>query len=274
MDIKEPYFLRLTRDEQRAALEALIFASDEALSTDTLFKILITRNYSIKEASAINEEEENDSQFSFEKEIKERFSLNDDFFRSLINEINEDLSRSGRPYEIVEIAGGYQFATRREYGEVIRHLVNLRKKKRLSQAALETIAIVAYRQPITKPEVEQIRGVNSSEIMNSLLDKNLVKIVGRKDSLGKPLLYATTNEFLRVFGLKRLEDLPKLRELEEIATEDIGRSGDQITINAILDEDSGKILKKIRHFSDEGESEIIEEEEPAEEDQEDNYSEN
>ena len=174
----------------------------------------------------------------------------------------------------MEIAGGYQFATRREYGEVIRHLVNLRKKKRLSQAALETIAIVAYRQPITKPEVEQIRGVNSSEIMNSLLDKNLVKIVGRKDSLGKPLLYATTNEFLRVFGLKRLEDLPKLRELEEIATEDIGRSGDQITINAILDEDSGKILKKIRHFSDEGESEIIEEEEPAEEDQEDNYSEN
>ncbi len=274
MDIKEPYFLRLTREEQRAALEALIFASDEALSSDTLFKILITQNYSIKEASAVSDDEENDSQFSFEKEIRERFSLNDDFFRSLINEINDDLSRTGRPYEIVEIAGGYQFATRAEYGEVIRHLVNLKKKKRLSQAALETIAIVAYRQPITKPEVEQIRGVNSSEIINSLLDKNLVKIVGRKDSLGKPLLYATTTEFLRVFGLRSLDDLPKLRELEDIATEDIGGSGDQITINAILDEDSGKILKKIRHFSEDGESEIIEEEEPADEDSGENDSEN
>jgi segregation and condensation protein B len=85
---------------------------------------------------------------------------------------------------------------------------------------LETLAIIAYKQPISKPEIEKIRGVNSNEIVNSLLDKGLIKIVGRSDALGKPLVYGTTEEFLRTFGLYSLEELPKLRELEDMSAMD------------------------------------------------------
>ena len=98
----------------------------------------------------------------------------------------------------------------------MRQLCKTGAKKRLSQAALETISIIAYRQPITKPDIEQIRGVNSAEVVNTLLEKGLVEVVGRRDTLGRPMTYGTTHEFMRMFGMYSLDDLPKLKSMAEL----------------------------------------------------------
>ncbi len=140
--------------------------------------------------------------------------------RTIIDELNEEYEVTGRPFRIIEIAGGFQFATTREYGEFVGLLARDKMRRKLSPAALETLAIVAYRQPVTKPEVEAIRGVNCDQVLLSLLERNLLAITGRAETVGKPLLYGTTEEFLRAFGLNSLNDLPKLRELEELMEED------------------------------------------------------
>ena len=106
---------------------------------------------------------------------------------------------------------GYLFATKPEYAKYVGYLSSEKSKRRLSQAALETLAIIAYKQPITKPELESIRGVNSDYILNTLLEKNLIAIKGRAETIGRPLLYATTDEFLKYFGLNKLSDLAKTK---------------------------------------------------------------
>ena len=176
-------------------------------------------------------------------------NVNEDTLDSLVTTayiyINQDLINTGRPYQIVNYANGYQFATLGHYGQYIYNFLKSKTKRRLSQAALETLSIIAYRQPITKAEVEQIRGVNSGEIINSLVEKNLVRIVGRKEVLGKPLLFGTTQDFLKIFGLRSLEDLPKLREIDEIAEELAQPSKDeQDTVTfSISKEEADKILR-------------------------------
>jgi segregation and condensation protein B len=123
------------------------------------------------------------------------------------------ISRSRRPRgEIAGLAGGYQFITRPEYAVYIKKLQKIRPPK-LSAQSLETLAIIAYRQPIIKAEIEAIRGVSADGVIKTLLDRRLVKIAGRQDVPGKPMMYATTNEFLQYFGLKDLNSLPSLREL-------------------------------------------------------------
>jgi len=125
---------------------------------------------------------------------------------------------------IVEIAGGFQMLSNPEYANAIRTFYRTQKKEKLSKPALESLAIVAYKQPVTRLEIELIRGVNSDGVVTHLLEKNLIKIVGRKDVPGKPFLYGTTKEFLEYFGLSSLADLPKLEEfasLEGNATENI-----------------------------------------------------
>ncbi|TAL70600.1 MAG: SMC-Scp complex subunit ScpB [Bacteroidetes bacterium] len=168
-----------------------------------------------------NKEGENqeENQISLAESVSEAIKFSPDDLSELINEINTELVETNRPFQIVNLAGGYVYSTRPEYGMLLQQIVKSKIKKRLSHAALETLAIIAYRQPVTKPEIEQVRGVNSIDVVNSLIEKGLVEIVGRKDVLGKPLLYATTQEFLKTFGLNGLEDLPKLRELEELSLE-------------------------------------------------------
>ncbi len=125
---------------------------------------------------------------------------------------------------IVEIAGGFQMLSNPEYANAIRTFYRTQKKEKLSKPALESLAIVAYKQPVTRLDIELIRGVNSDGVVTHLLEKNLIKMAGRKDVPGKPFLYATTKEFLEYFGLRSLDDLPKLEEfvaLEENATENI-----------------------------------------------------
>ena len=125
-----------------------------------------------------------------------------------------------RPVDIAAVAGGYQLVTRAEYQPYLQRLFRKAGKLSLTRAALETLAVVAYRQPVTRTEVDQIRGVNSGSVLRTLLEKELVAIKGRDEGVGRPLLYSTTPAFLQAFGLNRLSDLPKLKEISEIMGED------------------------------------------------------
>lgn len=133
-----------------------------------------------------------------------------------IEELNGEFSASDRPYRIVQIAGGYQFATLPMYAEWLGKLYKEQTRRKLSQSSVETLAIIAYKQPITKPEIESIRGVNCDYVLSTLLEKDLATIVGRATTVGRPLLYGTSNEFLKHFGLNDLNDLPRPREIQEI----------------------------------------------------------
>lgn len=140
--------------------------------------------------------------------------------RAYVDALNEEYGSTGRSFQIVEVAGGYQLRVHPEYASWVRRLLREKAPARLSQAALETLAIIAFKQPIPKAEVEHIRGVSVDGVLRHLLEKGLVRISGRADGPGRPLLYGTTRDFLKHFGLKTLSDLPKLRELEELLKEE------------------------------------------------------
>ncbi len=122
----------------------------------------------------------------------------------------------GNAFEIQHVAGGYQLRTRPEYDLYVRRLLNKAGQLHLSQAALESLAIVAYKQPISRSDVEAIRGVDCAGVLKTLLKKSLIKIKGRDEGPGRPLMYSTTDEFLQAFGLSRLAELPKLKEVAEL----------------------------------------------------------
>jgi segregation and condensation protein B len=210
-----PYFFTLDRYDQRRALESLIFASDDPLSVRSMHRILVledpTQNSPGQQELPLESDE-----IAVPEPERKPFVVPSGYFDELVDEINDDLEQTDRPFRIVKIAGGYQFATTPQHGQLVQRLLKARSRKRLTAAAMETLAIVAYRQPITKAEIEAIRGVNSSEVVNSLVEKQLVAMVGRSETVGKPLLYGTSDEFLRIFGLNSLSDLPKLREIDEL----------------------------------------------------------
>jgi segregation and condensation protein B len=207
-----PYFFTLERYDQRRALESLIFASDDPITTRSMHRILVLEDASTQSPG------QQALPLDGEVEVHEtpEYVVPKGYFEELIDEINDDLERTDRPFRIVKIAGGYQFATTPQHGYIVQRLLKARSRKRLTQAAIETLAIIAYRQPVTKAEIEAVRGVNSSEVVNSLVERQLVAMIGRAETVGKPLLYGTTDEFLRVFGLHSLSDLPKLREIDEL----------------------------------------------------------
>ncbi len=176
-------------------IEALIFASDDSLNNSEIIK-------------AIKGIDGKDVQISPADVDK------------CIDELNTTYEKLNMSFNILRIAEGYLFATKQEYAKYVGFLSSEKSKRRLSQAALETLAITAYKQPITKPEIESIRGVNSDYILNTLLEKNLITITGRTESVGRPLLYGTTPEFLKYFGLNSIKDLPKPREIEEIMNDE------------------------------------------------------
>ncbi|HXJ37480.1 MAG TPA: SMC-Scp complex subunit ScpB [Candidatus Eisenbacteria bacterium] len=130
--------------------------------------------------------------------------------------LGERLEEEGRGLRLVRVAGGYQLRTLAEHGPWIRRLLG-GKPPRLSRAMLETLAIIAYRQPCTRPEIEAIRGVDVDAVLSTLLERRMIRIVGRKDAPGRPILYATTKEFLEVFSLPDLDALPPLKDLGELA---------------------------------------------------------
>ena len=168
--------------ELKAILEALIFASPEPLTPKAMFKLL-------------------------DSEPKE------DVLAALA-ELKQDYERPGG-LQVVEVAGGYQIVTRSELHEWVRRLFHERTTQKLTVQALETLAVIAYRQPITSAEITEVRGVNTSGVLNTLLEWHLIKIVGRKQVVGRPFMYATTKDFLIRFGLNDLTDLPKVEDMAE-----------------------------------------------------------
>lgn len=174
-----------------SVIEALIFSSDDSLSAEEIIR-------------AIKSIDGEDIEITKEE------------VDGAVDALNKKYSEAGNSFRILRIANGYLYATLESYAKYVGYLSSERAKRRLSQAALETLSIIAYKQPITKPELESIRGVNSDYILTTLLEKNLITIKGRAETVGRPLLYGTTDEFLKYFGLNNLTDLPKPREIDEI----------------------------------------------------------
>ncbi len=135
--------------------------------------------------------------------------------RKILAELVEEYA--GHTLQIVEVAEGFRMCTRTEFGPWVRRFLKAERKARLSQAGLETLAIIAYKQPITRPEIEEIRRVDCSGVLNTLLERNLVRILGRRDVVGRPIVYGTTPQFLEHFGFKSLADMPKPEEFEAVA---------------------------------------------------------
>lgn len=136
-----------------------------------------------------------------------------------IETMARDYEEPGRGLRIQRIAGGYRIGTDPQLGPFLREMVRSQNRQKLSRAALETLAVVAYKQPITAPEIQEIRGVNPSAILGALLERRLVRILGRKKVVGKPFLYGTTREFLVRFGLNTLDDLPSMEEFAHLLGE-------------------------------------------------------
>jgi segregation and condensation protein B len=136
--------------------------------------------------------------------------------REALSTLQEEYGREGKGVVLAEVAAGYQFRTPTENADYLRRLTKTRPVK-FSQSALETLAIIAYRQPVTRAEIEYLRGVDSGGVLKTILEKKLIKILGKKDIPGKPLIYGTTREFLELFGLKDLRSLPTLKEIRDLS---------------------------------------------------------
>lgn len=135
---------------------------------------------------------------------------------AFIQELKEEYNREGRSFELIEIAGGYEIATRKEYSSWLGRLELERKNRQASRSALETLAILAYKQPVTRAEIEELRGVDISGVLSTLLERGYIKIMGKKEVAGRPFLYGTTEKFLEHFGLKSVKDLPPIGEIKSL----------------------------------------------------------
>jgi segregation and condensation protein B len=180
--LAEEVLPRLDGEQLKAIIEALIFASPEPLTPKILFKLL--------------SDEPKEDVIAAVRAVEQDYA-----------------TRPG--LHVAEVAGGYQITTRPELHEWVRRLFNERTSQKLSVAALETLSVIAYKQPITQAEIGEIRGVNTSGVLSTLLERHLIKIVGRKNVIGRPFLYGTTKEFLIRFGLKDLDDLPKIEDMAQ-----------------------------------------------------------
>ncbi|MCB9032420.1 MAG: SMC-Scp complex subunit ScpB [Chitinophagales bacterium] len=171
-------------------IEAIIFASEQPVSVQELCLFL--------------------------NKLQEENDYDETFIEGIVQVIIEKYQNEMFPFEVGKVGGGYQFLTKGKLHEAVSSYLNRNTVKRLSQAALETLSIIAYKQPVTKTIIETIRGVNADYTVQKLIELELIEIAGRSEEVGKPLLYKTTPLFLDYFGINGLEELPKLREFEEI----------------------------------------------------------
>jgi len=171
------------------------------------------------EVSAQVQHEEKDEK-KIAREAKEKERRLRDYFRTILDQLIADYATSDRGLEIREVAGGYRLATKPEYHDAVRGFVkSLKPPLKLSLQALETLAVVAYKQPVTAPEISEIRGVDSGGVLGSLMARKLITTAGRKQVIGRPILYKTTKDFLLRFGLKDINELPSIEEFEKMAGE-------------------------------------------------------
>ncbi len=171
-------------DRAKRIIEALLFASAKPLTPQEIRRVL------------------------------KAFSIKD--IENIVTELGAEYVRDGRSFEIVGIAGGYEIATKKEFAPWIFKVELQKKAKQVTQSALETLAILAYKQPITRAEIEELRGVDASGVVNTLTERGFIKIVGKKEVPGRPFMYGTTEKFLEHFGLKSLEELPNIQEIKNI----------------------------------------------------------
>lgn len=195
-------------------IEAIIFASDHPLKVSTLLEILSPPK--IKEETS--EKKKNDGVKTNKEEEEDVYlEVSKKEIESALETLLTKYEDSKYPFEVKKVSEGYQFFTKRVYYPHVKKATLNKNQKRLSKVALETLSIVAYRQPITKAELEFIRGVNCDYAVQKLLEKNLVSITGRSDAPGRPLLYSTSPFFMQYFGIGDMTELPKLKEFEELA---------------------------------------------------------
>ena len=186
----------------RAVLEALVFASPQPITPKEIGRVL-------------------------------QGVPREDWLREL-DALRADYARDERGLQVVEVAGGFQITTRPEYNDWVRELLDPRMPTRLSIQALETLAVIAYKQPVTLPEIIELRGVKSGGVVKTLLEKRLIRIMGRKEVVGRPILYGTTKQFLLHFGLRDLDELPKIEEFAEVLGEEVDVAGLKRAIEAPL----------------------------------------
>jgi segregation and condensation protein B len=194
--MSEQQHLPFSTPSVKQILEALIFASDEPLTP--------------KEIMAI---------FDMLEDGERPRRLSEEMILGHIETLNREFEESGRAFRILKIAGGYQYSTLQLFAPWLGKMLREKSKRKLSVSALESLAVIAYKQPVTKPEIEAIRGVNADYVLRTLLERNLITIVGRAATPGRPLLYGTTRDFLKHFGINDLSDLPKPREINELMAE-------------------------------------------------------
>ena len=186
----------------RAVLEALVFASPQPITPREIARVL-------------------------------QGVAREDWQREL-DGLKADYAKDERGLQLVEVAGGFQITTRPEYNDWVRELLDPRTPTRLSIQALETLAVIAYKQPVTLPEIIALRGVKSGGVVKTLLEKRLIRITGRKEVVGRPMLYGTTKQFLLHFGLKDLDELPRIEEFAEVLGEEVDIAGLKRAIEAPL----------------------------------------
>jgi segregation and condensation protein B len=183
----------LPPQQVRAILEALVFASPQPITPKEIARVL----------SGVPKEE----------------------WQRQLDGLRADLARDERGLQLVEVAGGYQITTRPEYNDWVLELLDPKTPTRLSIQALETLAVIAYKQPVTLPEIIELRGVKSGGVVKTLLEKRLIRIIGRKEVVGRPILYGTTKQFLVHFGLRDLGELPRIEEFAEVLGEEVDVAG-------------------------------------------------
>ena len=186
----------MKNSEVKSIIEALLFASPDPLNQAKVNTVFTPETYVLKD---------------------------------IINALNKQYLKENHAFEIQQVAGGFQLVSKKEYEIFIRRMLSKSGKLTLSNAALDSLAIIAYRQPINRYEIEAVRGVDSSGVIKTLLGRELIKIKGRDSGPGRPLLYKTTNKFLEYFGINRLSDLPKLKEISELIEAD-PTLGEQISV--------------------------------------------
>lgn len=212
-----------------SVVEALIFSSPEPLPWEKLSEII--------------------------QKDEEELHLDSEIIIRIVSRLNERYEENDLSFRIEETGGGFTFVTQPRYHPWLSIFQHENAYRKLSQSATETLAIVAYRQPITKPEVDQIRGVDSGYILRQLLEKMLLKVSGRADSPGKPLLYKTTRHFLKHFGINSVDELPKPREIDEILKDDDMADHRRLLMERQMELEEGEAKELIEYYEEEWSSE-------------------
>ena len=200
--------------ELPAIIEALLIASEDPLPSPEIARLIRARVAEVEDSLTIDAED--DTSPTLPEDLAAVAAVNEDEVTAAITQLNHSYETTGRSFLCIQRAKGWKIFTRPEFADFVRHLFPEKKPSRLSAPAMETLAIVAYRQPVTKASIEAVRGVSCDGMLQKLLDRELIKIGGRAELPGRPLLYETTDLFFEHFGVNSVEELPNASELRSV----------------------------------------------------------